>query len=80
MGRFFMRKNFHIDWKQREATCVWTGHYELRQLTEQRLQCVVDELIVVLEGESVEVEAMYEQQLIVSVEALSRIQIEAHDE
>lgn len=80
MGRFFMQKNFRIDWKQRETLCVWTGNYKLLQLTERRLQCTVDDYLLILEGQQIEIEAMYEQQLIVTVEALSRVQIEASHE
>lgn len=76
----FMQKNFRIDWKQRKVTCVWSGHYELKQLTSSRLQCVLDEYLVIIEGEAIEVEAMYEQQLIVVVENLKKLNFEASDE
>ncbi|MER2000570.1 MAG: hypothetical protein ABS882_12405 [Lysinibacillus sp.] len=75
-----MQKNFRIDWKQDHTLCVWTGNYKLLQLTEHQLKCTLDDYLLILEGQHIEIEVMYEQQLIVSVERLSHIQIEVSHE
>ena len=80
MGRFILQKNMQISWKQKGVQVVWLGDYSLIQLTEKLLRCKMEEFLLHIEGQGIEIEVLYEEQLIISIEQLLLFRIEANYE
>lgn len=64
----------------RKQQFYWNGDYELYLVTQTELSCRCSTFSLTLEAEQIEIEAMIEQQLIITVQGLQKISLEHVDE
>lgn len=80
MGRFIVQKNMQIQWLRHSVQVVWHGDYHMKQLTQTQLSCEMEEFYFTIQGTGIEVEVLYEEQLIITVEKILACSIDAKDE